>query len=85
MPLIDLTKQREEYPPEFFDSQPKPRASSEWNIAKGRKKSKKESAKNTQNERLLISNKFMFLNQSITDDLDSTTETAGDDDYNWPS
>ena len=85
MPLIDLTKQREEYPPEFFDSQPRPSASSEWNIAKGRKKSKKDSKKNTQNDRLQLSNRFNFLNQSITDGLDSTTETAGDDDYNWPS
>ena len=85
VPYIDLTKQREQYPPEFFDLQPQPKRSTEWKVPKSRGRPRKESIKTAPADVVELSNRFMFPSLLGLDDLDSTAETVDGDHHDMSS
>ena len=87
IPVIDLTSQRAEFPPEFFDQNEKPKENGGWFKPKTRKRYSKEGAKTATSRTTIpvkVSNRFWFPQSSACADLDSTCDTAAEDD-DWPS
>ena len=87
VPIIDLSRQRAELPPEFFDPTEKLRENGGWLQQKTRNRYNKKGTKAVTSKTtnpVKVSNRFWFPQTPAFSDLDSTCDTAAEDD-DWPS